>query len=609
MNHITTLSIDTQRLPNFQQLTLYECTGDHSTFTIDLDIAELETRGAHTIDASKDFLGKTLVIAFGADANTEFLGVIDHMTLENSHGHEGTIRLQGKSKTLKLHGLPTNKSWLNKSLQHIVSEVVEASGLVEAQIQPSYKGTLEYTVQYQESNWDFIRRLSRTFGEPLEYNGLHLTFGNKYIESPIGLEYGRELSNISVGIKTRPVNDHVFSYNSEQDHHTEATAKNDVAGLNELGLYAFDQSLEFYKNQATAHTEVRTPYKSDVECYIAHKQGARVADLHVLEADCHVQGLQLGTIITVKSARNQGNWEGFEVKSYGEYKIISIKHSATGKGRYHCRFKAIPSGITVVPSPKVALPQCPSQLAVVTANADPRGMGRVKVQLHWQKYHETTNWIRVLMPDAGSSEHHAQNRGHVFIPEVGDQVMVGFQYNDPARPYVLGSLFNGTTGAGGGTENTRKSIITKSGHVIAFDDTKRAESITITDRKGNHFIVDTAGETITINALKDININAGENLNITAGKNINISAGENLDESIGKNMTTNVGGDITISATGDLQESSESRKELVDEKFTRNSTTSSEVAGEVSILSESENMILQSGKTVEFNSTEKSNLF
>jgi len=38
----------------------------------------------------------------------------------------------------------------------------------------------------------------------------------------------------------------------------------------------------------------------------------------------------------------------------------------------------------------------------------------------------------------------------VFIPEKGDQVLVGFRYNNPNRPFVLGSLFNGKNGGGGG---------------------------------------------------------------------------------------------------------------------------------------------------------------
>jgi uncharacterized protein involved in type VI secretion and phage assembly len=68
-----------------------------------------------------------------------------------------------------------------------------------------------------------------------------------------------------------------------------------------------------------------------------------------------------------------------------------------------------------------------------------------------------------MTPDAGSSSEVPKNRGMVLIPEIGDHVMLGFRYNDPNRPFVLGSMYNGTTGAGGQEKNYLKSIFTRGG--------------------------------------------------------------------------------------------------------------------------------------------------
>jgi len=89
-------------------------------------------------------------------------------------------------------------------------------------------------------------------------------------------------------------------------------------------------------------------------------------------------------------------------------------------------------------------------MAAVLSNADPEGKGRVRVRMNWQTDGMQTGWVRVMTPDGGSSSDVKSNRGFVFIPEVGDQVLLGFRHGDPARPYVMGSLFNGTTGGGGG---------------------------------------------------------------------------------------------------------------------------------------------------------------
>ena len=80
-----------------------------------------------------------------------------------------------------------------------------------------------------------------------------------------------------------------------------------------------------------------------------------------------------------------------------------------------------------------------------------------------------TGWVRVMTPDGGSSKDVKSNRGFVFIPEVGDQVLLGFRHGDSARPYVMGSLFNGVTGCGGFAANHKKSLTTRSGSTVTFD--------------------------------------------------------------------------------------------------------------------------------------------
>ncbi|MEQ3500459.1 phage baseplate assembly protein V, partial [Tenacibaculum sp. SSH1-16] len=122
------------------------------------------------------------------------------------------------------------------------------------------------------------------------------------------------------------------------------------------------------------------------------------------------------------------------------------------------------------------------------------------------------------------------NRGFVFIPEVGDQVMVGFEHNDPNRPFVMGSMFTGKNGAGGDEENVRKSIITRGGHTIELDDTKDKEKITIKDKDGSIITFDTkekslfvqSAETMEFSA-KNINLNAEENIRLNAKNNVEVS--------------------------------------------------------------------------------------
>jgi len=103
-------------------------------------------------------------------------------------------------------------------------------------------------------------------------------------------------------------------------------------------------------------------------------------------------------------------------------------------------------------------------------------------------------------------------RGIFFLPEKGDEVLVAFEHGDPARPYVLGALWNGrdkppTPNTDG--DNNLRLIKTRSGHILRFDDKGGAEKIELIDASGNSsLVIDTGAKTITITSAKDVVIKA-----------------------------------------------------------------------------------------------------
>ncbi|WP_455423340.1 phage baseplate assembly protein V [Flavobacterium araucananum] len=165
----------------------------------------------------------------------------------------------------------------------------------------------------------------------------------------------------------------------------------------------------------------------------------------------------------------------------------------------------------------------------------------------WQKKQQSrTPWLYVLTPNAGTSDVVNKNRGWVTIPEVGDHVMISFRYNDPNRPYVIGSIFNGKTAEGGKLDNHIKSFFTRSGCTITFDDTQK--SILIKDPSDNSIYLDGEGN-ITVNAPKNMTINVGDNLDITVGKNMSVGVGGNKKTIIDGNNSLKVGKDNTVDIT------------------------------------------------------------
>ncbi|MFV0532011.1 MAG: phage baseplate assembly protein V, partial [Flavobacteriales bacterium] len=178
------------------------------------------------------------------------------------------------------------------------------------------------------------------------------------------------------------------------------------------------------------------------------------------------------------------------------------------------------------------------------SNTDPENKGRVQVRFDWQ-LHDTTEFIRVMSPDAGSSDKVSKNRGFMSIPEVGDQVMVNFQHNHPDRPFVMGGMFHGISGGGGGENNHIKSITTRSGCTIIFDDTDNQGSITVKDPSGNIWYMDGQGN-IDVTAPKNMNFNVGDNFNINVGQNMSTNVGANQSNTVGLNSSETVGMNKTI---------------------------------------------------------------
>lgn len=236
---------------------------------------------------------------------------------------------------------------------------------------------------------------------------------------------------------------------------------------------------------------------------------------HFITAESDYVGLMLGSVVDIKSTVQLAG-VSYKEELLGAYLITEIVHFAEGDGGYFCQFTAIPASVKSLPTPDVPLPIAQPQMATVISNDDPKKQGRVQVRMNWQINGMKTSWVRVLSPDAGGSDKVSSNRGFVFIPEVGDQVMVAFRYNDPNRPYIQGSLFNGTNGGGGGADNNVKSLTTRSGVAVTLDDSK-----------GSATIVDPSGSIVVLNGDNTISIKSADKITFES-KEIEIKGNEKV---------------------------------------------------------------------------------
>ena len=160
----------------------------------------------------------------------------------------------------------------------------------------------------------------------------------------------------------------------------------------------------------------------------------RIADAFY-EAD----GTAFGTP-AIKSG-GQVKIENVGQKFGGTFIVSSVTHSYRGGGSYESHFKI--SGrsartlLELIRPPEERDWSNSLVVGLVTNNNDPDGMGRVRVKYPSLSDNEESAWARIATPSAGNA------RGLLMMPQVQEEVIVGFEHGDTRRPIVVGSLFNG----------------------------------------------------------------------------------------------------------------------------------------------------------------------
>ena len=506
-----TISVGKKTLSSFISLQIEQNIGKHHRFQMAVELETGSNRYVHNINSSKKWLGESIVVKA---ANTPiFVGVVTNVQLHREGSDFGCIIVSGYSATYRMETAHSCFSWNDRTIGDVVKKLCEQAK-VQLELNPAFKETKDFICQYEESDFDFIRRLAHQYQEWMYFDGTKLIFGKpRKLADPIRLEYGTTLSSLDIGLQTLARSEQVFSYHSGADREMQRMTPDLAYGHDKLAGEAFRASLGMFSKPARQHALPRISNETELVNYMGRKQAAETAETHYITAESQVPTLRVGSVISLYSSflERVGN---LSEESLGNFIIIEITHEVSQGSYYKNRFKAIPATIKALPSPKVRMPLAETQMATVLSNADPDGKGRVRVRMNWQTDGMQTGWVRVMTPDGGSSSDVKSNRGFVFIPEVGDQVLLGFRHGDPARPYVMGSLFNGTTGGGGGQGNNCKSLTTRSGSSLKLDDS--AGSVTLHDKGGVSMNFDGGGN-LSITSKISHTVNSGEIAKINVG--------------------------------------------------------------------------------------------
>jgi len=394
-----------------------------------------------------------------------------------------------------------------------------------------------YSTQYNETHYNYLARMAEGYGEQFYYDGEVLHFGNMPAPNkPLEMIYGSNVTDVNVELKAVHINPSFYGYNSSSNAKL-TSGSTPIKHRSDLAQTSYKNNENIFKTPSLQVAPIKATTDMDVINSQTSASGSKAVDVFTVSGNTTLPFLYPGCVADINMRKTDSN----KTSHFTKLMMTEVTHEINTLGHYTGTFEAIASDTGYMPKPEFEIPKAEPQFATVISNTDPQGQGRVQVRFDWQM-HDTTNFIRVMSPDAGGTGAITQNRGYVAIPEVGDQVMVGFVHNHPDRPFVMGGLFHGGTALGGGVNNHMRSIQTKSGIKVLMNDDEK--SVTILDPSGNTYFMDGNGN-IEVTAPNDITFNAGKNMNINVGQNMTTSVGMNASETIGMNKSSN----ITLNAT------------------------------------------------------------
>jgi phage protein D/phage baseplate assembly protein gpV len=377
------------------------------------------------------------------------------------------------------------------------------------------------------SDWEFLSRLADAVGAQIAVRDGKLNFElpekpsgapattAKATANPLVLEAHRTLVSLRASVtaaeQVPEVQVHGWDYQNKQAITATATPKNagtDVPGVDPVALAGKFGSPPFLD----AASPRRAQGEADATARaLADKFGSACTEL-----DGVAKGnpkLRAGAAVTLT---------GVGAPFSGKYTLTSTRHLFNAEVGYTTEFTVsgrqerslyglVAGGAAGSSWPGVV----PAQVSDIK---DPAKLGRVKLTFPWLDKDFTSTWARTVQLGAG------KDRGTLVLPEVGDEVLVGFEHGDFEAPYVFGGLYNSKDTSpkltkepvdGNSGQVTTRGFVSRKGHKLEFveDDgiilsSGDAKFVVKIDQK-NQVIEVTSGKSVTVKAQNGVSIDAG----------------------------------------------------------------------------------------------------
>ncbi len=459
-----------------------------------------------------------------------FTGVVTEIRLENSIDGVNTVLITGRSPTIALDGARRDALFHEQSASDLIGATVRKYPITVGTISDS-KGTLKFCVQYRETDYEFVMRLAGGCGLFAFYDGkeFHLTQAKGSDQEELIWRESLGQFGAGMGIVSQEFKSRLYNYEQHNTYEQDSQSVTSQASLSDLAKISPEASKKVYGDSGVSTSATTVSDLQSLDDILDRERSRARGRMVRCIGESIVPSVKVGRCVKIKGMADLD----------GSYWVQKVVHQFEESGKYHNEFVCTPLDLAFAQSRSALRPSTELQSAVVVDNNDPDKLGRIKVNFPWSGGEETP-WVRFVSVHAG------KDHGWYSVPEVGDEVLVGFEHGNPALPVALGAVYNAENSPAGDTqtnENNVKAFSTKGGNQILLCDEGGKEEIHICTKDAkSQIVLNLAGPGIGIKCEGDISLE---------GKNITLK-GENIKLDGSSAIEAKAGADLKLEASGNL---------------------------------------------------------
>ncbi len=541
-----------------------------STATLVLNDGNMAEGKFPNSDSAIFLPGATISIQLGYDQQMAdvFSGIIIKHSVKISGNNFARLIVECKDKAIAMTVGRKNANYIDMKDSDIIAQLIgNNAGLSAAVSATTYQH--KELVQFYSSDWDFM--LARA-----EANGMLVTLdaGTVTVAAPavssaavLSVTYGTDLIDFSADMDARAQFQTVSSYGWDLSDHQLQQQQAAPETLNAQGNVT---SATLAKVIGLSDFRLQSTVPLDAAALTAWSKAQQIkSGLARIRGQVSFQGSALakpGTLIELAGVGDRFNGDVF---------VSGVQHRVIdGDWITRADFGMSPNWFTeatdVIAPPAAGLVPGISGLhvgVVMKLDEDPSQQYRVQVSIPEMSASTDGFWARL------ANFYSSNSFGAFFLPEIGDEVVLGFFNDDPSHPVILGSLYSSKNVPAytPAAANNTKALVTRSKMKVEFDEEKKiitiatpadnkivisddGKSIVLQDQNNNKVTLDTAG--ITLDSPKDITLKAQGKIVMNATNNIEATAQMDIKQT-GLNITStaNVGFTAKGSATAEVSAS------------------------------------------------------